>query len=112
MCLCFQLGVPVWDKSKRTDGTFARDDFAYDTSSNQYTCPAGKTLETSRRKFSKPRTTNVSKNSSIRYRARQRDCDACHLNAQCCPSEPARKVLRSVHEAARDIARDIRKTDA
>ena len=29
--------IPVWDKSKRTDGTFARDDFAYDTSSNQYT---------------------------------------------------------------------------
>ena len=104
--------IPVWDKSKRTDGTFSREDFAYDTTADRYTCPAGNTLETSRRKFSKPRPTNVSKDGLIRYRARKQDCETCHLKAQCCPTQPARKVLRSVHEAARDIARDIRKTDA
>jgi hypothetical protein len=32
----------VFDKSKRTDGTFSRTDFAYDTESDAYTCPAGK----------------------------------------------------------------------
>ena len=104
--------IPVWDKSKRTDGTFSREDFAYDTTADRYTCPAGNTLETSRRKFSKPRPTNVSKDGLIRYRARKQDCETCHLKARCCPTQPARKVLRSVHEAARDIARDIRKTDA
>ena len=43
--------IPVWDKSKRTDGTFSREDFAYDTTADRYTCPAGNTLKTSRRNF-------------------------------------------------------------
>ncbi len=55
---------------------------------------------------------NVSKDGFIRYRARKQDRDLCPLKAQCCPNQPARKVLRYVHEAARDVARDIRKTDA
>jgi hypothetical protein len=29
----------------------------------------------------------------------------------CCPSTPIRKVVRSIHEAARNVARDIAKTD-
>ena len=29
-----------------------------------------------------------------------------------CPKDPARKVLRSIYEGARDMARDISKTDA
>ena len=36
--------IPVIDKSKRTDGTFSREDFSYDCKSNVYTCPAGKML--------------------------------------------------------------------
>ena len=104
--------IPVWDKSKRTDGTFSRDDFTFDTVSDSYTCPAGKVLQKSRRNFSKPRSTNVSRDGLIRYRASKQDCDSCALKARCCPTQPARKVLRSVHETARDVARDIRKTDA
>lgn len=38
--------------------------------------------------------------------------DACPLKPQCCPGDPGRRVMRSIHEAARDVARDIRKTDA
>src|SRR5439155_20364475 len=38
--------IPVIDKSKREDGTFSRDDFAFDKERNVYTCPAGKTLTT------------------------------------------------------------------
>jgi hypothetical protein len=34
------------------------------------------------------------------------------LKPRCCPKEPARKILRSVHEHARDQARDLTKTDA
>jgi len=104
--------IPVWEKSKRTDGTFSREDFAYDAVADNYTCPAGNALEKSRRRFSKPRSTNVSSDGLIRYRARKQDCDACVFKARCCPTQPAGKVLRSVHEAARDVARDIRKTDA
>jgi hypothetical protein len=38
--------IPVVDKSKREDGTFSREDFAFDKEQNVYTCPAGKVLTT------------------------------------------------------------------
>jgi transposase len=104
--------IPVWDKSKRDDGTFSREDFAYHPTEDSYTCPAGRSLQRSRRNFAKQRTSNASKDGMIRYRASKHDCDECALKYKCCPTQPARKVTRSVHEAARDIARDIRKTDA
>ncbi|MCP4407990.1 MAG: transposase, partial [Gammaproteobacteria bacterium] len=104
--------IPVLEKSKRTDGTFSREDFTYDPTEDSYTCPAGKNLQRSRRKFRKPRSSNADKDGTIRYRASKHDCDSCALRSRCCPTQPARKVTRSVHEAARDVARDIRKTDA
>ncbi|WP_164658322.1 transposase [Tropicibacter sp. Alg240-R139] len=104
--------IPVWDKSKRTDGTFSREDFAYDPATDSYSCPGGQSLQTYRRKFSKPRVANGGKDGFIKYRASKLDCDACPLKPMCCPTQPARNLLRSVHEAARDVARDIRKTDA
>jgi transposase len=103
--------IPVFDKSKRTDGTFSRDDFTYDYASDIYRCPAGKTLRRYRRQFTVPRT-GVMKDNSMRYRASMRDCQACPLKPRCCPSAPARKVPRSIHEGARDLARDIAKTEA
>jgi Transposase DDE domain len=48
----------------------------------------------------------------MRYRASKRDCEACPLKPRCCPNTPARKVPRSIHEGARDLARDIAKTEA
>jgi len=104
--------IPVWDKSKRDDGTFSRTDFTFDTTEDSYICPAGKSLQRSRRNFTKPRTLNAGKDGMIRYRASKLDCDACALKHKCCPTQPARKVTRSIHEAARDVARDIRETDA
>jgi hypothetical protein len=47
-----------------------------------------------------------------RYRVSKRDCDACDVKAKCCPKTPERKVTRSIHEGARDLGRDIAKTDA
>jgi len=104
--------IPVWDKSKRTDGTFSREDFVYDPATDSYTCPGGKVLQTYRRNFSTPRKANGSKDGFIRYRASKHDCDICPLKPQCCPKDNGRRLMRSVHEAARDVARDIRKTDA
>ena len=46
------------------------------------------------------------------YFARKHDCDACALKPKCCPNAPARKIARSVHEAARDKVRAIAKTEA
>jgi len=103
--------IPVFDKSKRTDGTFSRDDFTYDHTSDTYRCPGGKTLQRFRRRFTKPRT-GVTKDNSILYRASKPDCEACLLKPRCCPNTPARKVPRSIHEGARDLARDIAQTEA
>ena len=104
--------VPVFDKGERRDGTFSRSDFTFDHATDSYTCPGGKPLQQYHRDYSVPRDTAIDKHGNIRYRASKRDCDACGLKMKCCPNTPARKVTRSIHEGARDMARDIAKTDA
>jgi len=102
--------VPVFDKSKRTDGTFSREDFTDDHASDTYCCPAGKALQHYRRRFTMPRT-GVPNDNLIRYRAGARDCGPCPLKPRGCPNAPARKVLRSIHDGARDLAPEIAKTE-
>jgi len=46
------------------------------------------------------------------YLASVNDCRGCPLKARCCPRTPQRKITRSLHEAARDVARAIAKTKA
>jgi hypothetical protein len=96
--------IPVFDKSERKDGTFSRGDFSYDQAADVYICPGGKTMTTT--------GTLVNDEATLLYRASKYDCDACELKPRCCPNSPARKVPRSIHEAARDKARAISKTDA
>ena len=48
----------------------------------------------------------------MRYRARKLDCDSCPLKPQRRPNAPARKIPRSIHEGARDMARDLAGTEA
>src|SRR5262245_14476325 len=38
--------IPVWDRSKREDGTFSREDFTFDKTRNVYICPAFNILTT------------------------------------------------------------------
>ena len=54
----------------------------------------------------------LSRSGSRLNRASKRDCEVCPLKPRCCPNTPARKVPRSIHEGARDLARDIAKTEA
>jgi transposase len=96
--------IPVFDRSKRNDGTFSRSDFRYDPASDVYHCPAGKTLTTT--------GTLVNGGTTLIYLARKHDCDGCKLRAQCCPKVPFRKIPRDRHEAARDIARSFAGTEA
>ena len=103
--------IPVFDKSARSDGTYPRSDFTYDHEADAYTCPGGKQLKHYHRAFSTPRT-GVDPDGLMRYRATKADCDGCTLKTRCCPNAPVRKVLRSIHEGARDLARDIALTDA
>ena len=103
--------IPVFDKSKRTDGTFSREDFHYDVDEDRYICPGDKNLR-QYRQAGRLAKAKLAKDGLLRYRALKADCDACPLKQQCCPKEPARKLLRSIHEGARDMARDIATTDA
>src|SRR3982075_1645743 len=103
--------IPVFDKSQRPDGTFSREDFAYDHVSDTYPCPAGKELRQRQKIYRMPRPL-VDENGMRRYRASKLDCEGCSLKPRCCPNAPARKILRSVHEGARDVAREIAKTEA
>ena len=96
--------IPVFDKSGRDDGTFARGDFDYDQEADIYVCPAGKVLTST--------GTLVNDGATLLYRASKYDCDGCELKPRCCPKMPARKVPRSIYENARDVARDVAKTEA
>jgi len=104
--------IPVFDKSERRDGTLERADFASDHERDLYTCPGGKELRQRQRNFTNERPPPVDEIGMMRYRARKADCDACALKSRCCPKAPARKILRSIHEGARDMARNIAATDA
>jgi transposase len=103
--------VPVWDKGERSDGTFGRSDFHFDKEADLYTCPNGKELMRNRRKFKQPRS-GITKENTIIYRAMKRDCEVCPSKDRCCANTPYRKIARSVHEAARDVAREVAKTPA
>lgn len=105
------LGWLVEDKGERRDGTYSRSDFEFDATTDTYTCPGGKQLKRYRRPFTVKRT-GIQKDNSIKYRARKQDCQGCSMKARCCPNALSRKLTRSIHEAARDVARGIRKTPA
>jgi transposase len=94
--------VTVFDKSARKDGTFSRDDFTYDHVGDVYRCPGGKMLTTT--------GVLVNDGATMLYLASKHDCDGCVLKPRCCPNAPARKVSRSIHEGARDMARQIAKS--
>ena len=108
---CIEPHVPVWDMSKRKDGTFSRSDFEWDGQLKEYRCPAGNALRSRQRNFKK-RKTLVTKDNTVIYFASKRDCDSCLMKERCCPNTPARKIARSIHEDARDVARRIAKTAA
>jgi hypothetical protein len=101
--------VKVFDKSERSDGTFSRGDFTYDAACTSMLAQAARCFASAaacslRCGRTPPRT--------ARSFTAPADCDACALKSKCCPNMPARKIARSVHEAARDKARAIAKTEA
>jgi hypothetical protein len=102
--------VPVWDKTQRTDGSLSRSDFNWDEKADEYRCPQGQPLRSQWRAFSKPRH-HVTRADTIIYRASQHACRDCPLKARCCPNTPMRKIARSIHEEARDVARRINESD-
>jgi hypothetical protein len=70
----------------------------------------GKELKKFHRTYKTPRS-GVDRHGIMRYRARKTDCDTCELKARCGPTQPQRKVTRSIHEPSRDVARAIAQTN-
>ncbi len=89
--------------SRREDGSLSREDFTFDKKRNVYVCPAGKLLRM---------TGRIHDGTTLLYRARVSDCDPCPVKPRCCPKAPERKIPRSIHEEARDMARTLANTRA
>ncbi len=60
--------ITVRDQSRRSDGTFSRSDFTFDSARNVYVCPTGKILKT---------TGRVLSDNTLRYLASTYDCGSC-----------------------------------
>ena len=103
--------MPVWDKSESKEELYGRSDFTWEAEADRYLCPGGKPLLRNRRKFKKKRS-RITKAKTIIYRASKADCDRCAMKAQCCPGTDPRKIDRSIHEDARDLARALATTEA
>jgi len=101
--------IPVFDKTERTDGTFQRDDFQWNEDHDEYRCPAGNALRREWRPYKNPRT-HITRADTIVYRSSNSDCSACPMKHRCCPNTSIRKIARSLHEDARDVARQIATT--
>lgn len=102
--------IPVFDKSGRSDGTWTRADFEWDAESNQYICPEGQELKQFRRNCSNPNRGPTGKGVA-KYRCLKHTCQACPSKSRCCPNMDFRTITREEHEDARQVARDIAKTE-
>jgi len=80
---------------------FGKDEFAYDSGRDLYTCPAGELLA--------PRTRNATR-SLIGYRAKAGTCAACELRPDCTTSKTGRQVLRHFEEEYVDRVKGYRGT--
>lgn len=95
--------VPVWDKSARSDGSFAISDFTWYAAANEYRCPNKKPLRT---------TGKITTDNTRLFRTSNNDCRHCPDKYRCCPNTPFRKIARSIYETSREAARKLVDTPA
>ena len=105
--------LPVHNQGvgRRLAVSFPATDFTYEAETDAYRCPGGKELRPYWRNISKGRPA-FGTDGFKTYYARKQDCAACPLKPRCTPNQVTRKIARSRHEAARQRARDIARTDA
>jgi hypothetical protein len=101
--------IPVFDKSRRNDGTWIRTAFEWDAQNDQYICREGYALKQFRRNYLDPNRGPPGKGTA-RYRALKEVCQACPSKAKCCPNADASKITGEEQEDARQVAREIAKT--
>ena len=96
--------IPVFDKSKRQDGTWSRSDFTWDPDNDRYLCPEGKELKRTRQYHKDPRNKQP-RTGRRKYRASKMVCSICPAKERCCPKVDARSVTRERFEEVREFAR-------
>ncbi len=96
--------IPVFDHSKRKDGTWSRSDFTWDEDNDRYICPEGKELRHTRRNYSDPQR-HKPKAGRRQYRSLKLDCQDCRSKPKCCPNTATRSINREEYEIVRDFAR-------
>ena len=97
--------IPVFDNSKRKDGTWSRADFTWDEDNDRYICPQGKELRYTRRNYSDPARNTPGRKARI-YGGLKSDCQACPSKAKCCHNTDTRRIRREKYEIVRDFARE------
>lgn len=95
--------IPVFDKSKRKDGTWSRSDFTWDPDNDRYLCPEGKELKRTRQYHKDPRNKQP-RIGRRKYRASKMVCSICPAKEKCCPKVDARSVTREQFEEVREFA--------
>jgi Transposase DDE domain len=94
--------IPVWDKSRQTNGRFTRDDFSYDKERNVYLCPGGKLLTINRQYRPGPHPLLPGSQKRL-----------LGLPAQApMHDRPVRKVTRDIDQEVRDRVRALANTEA
>ena len=81
-------------------------DFIYDPEAQRLRLPRRQRADPISGTYAIPRS-GVTAEGTLLYFASKHDCDVCALKPKCCPNAAARKIPRSIHEAARDKARAI-----
>ena len=94
--------VPLLDRTALTQGKLPRSAFAYDETTDAYTCPEGHQLR--HRGYERRTRTH-------RYSGSPTTCGACPPKPDCTDA-PTRRVLRMADEDVRDRVRDLEGTPA
>jgi len=83
---------------------FYPDAFCYESATDTYQCPAGKTLKLERHQYRNGRT-------EYNYLANKMECRACPFRQQCCPKTGVRRVTRVEDSAAVKAFREKMRTE-
>lgn len=89
-----------WPAKPKEDGQYHKSAFIYDTPTDTYRCPAGKTLIVVSRCAQTPRTRAVSVYATS-------DCAHCKLRANCTKAAQGRRIKRYPEDEQRDALRFV-----
>ena len=104
--------IPVFDKSTAPTAPSPAPTSPTTTSADVYICPGGKELRQYWQKAVPAKAQPPMRTASCAIAPARPTATPARSSRTAVPTTPGRKILRSIHEGARDMARDIAATDA